>query len=198
MSGNQFGGCGFSIVSGQNYGHRALYTYRYIYIYIHIYIYIYDIYIYICYLYTGCVVFSGLWPSPHTLVGTYQSGALLLIRVESPISQHTAALLSGGESRCPRWFCSQVELRGALGGCAGGQQLWILHTLVDTYQSWALLLVRVESPIPPHTAVLLGSVESRCPKRFFCRRGVRFSYRCFRDKKQNNRRLNQSPIRTET
>ena len=48
MSGNQFGGCGFSIVSGQNYGHRALYTYRYIYIHI----YIYDIYIYIYAIYT--------------------------------------------------------------------------------------------------------------------------------------------------
>ena len=94
----------FSIVSGQNYGHRAIYipgTDIYIYI-----LYIYDIYIYMCDLYTGCVVFSGLWPTPHTLVGTYQSGALLLIRVESPISQHTAVLLGGGESRCPRWFCS--------------------------------------------------------------------------------------------
>ena len=98
MSGNQFGGCGFSIVSGQNYGHRALYTYRYIYIYI------YDIYIYICDLYTGCVVFSGLWPTPHTLVGTDQSWALLLVRVESPIPPHTAVLLGSVESRCPKRF----------------------------------------------------------------------------------------------
>ena len=73
----------------------------------------------------------------------------------------------------------------------------ILYTLVDTYQSRALLLVRVESPIPPHTAVLLGSVESRCPRRFFVDGGVRFSYRCSRDKKQNNRRLNQLPVLTE-
>ena len=41
------------------------------------------------------------------------------------------------------------------------------NTLVETYQSRALLLVRVESPIPPHTAVLLGSVESPCPIRLF-------------------------------
>ena len=86
---------------------RFIHTLLYVmttYIYIHIYI-IY-IYIYMCDLYTGCVVFSGLWPTPHTLVDTYQSGALLLVRVESPISQHTAVLLGGGESRCPRWFCS--------------------------------------------------------------------------------------------
>ena len=92
----------FSIVSGQNYGH----------IYIQIYIYMYlqtkqnkKIYIYMCDLYTGCVVFSGFLPTPHTLVDTYQSGALLLVRVESPISQHTAVLLGGRKSRCPRWFC---------------------------------------------------------------------------------------------
>ena len=42
----------------------------------------------------------------------------------------------------------------------------ILHTLVDIYQSGALLLVRVESPISQHTTVLLGGVESRCPGRF--------------------------------
>ena len=82
----------FSIASGQNYGH----------IYMHIYI---NIYIYKCDLYTGCVVFSGLLQTPRTLVDTYQSGALLLVRMESPISQHTAVLLGGGESRCPRWFC---------------------------------------------------------------------------------------------
>ena len=34
----------------------------------------------------------------------------------------------------------------------------------------ALLLVRVESPISHHTAVLLGCVKPRCPRRF-CRRG---------------------------
>ena len=101
MSENQFGGCGFQYSFGsklRTYTHTDIYTY----------IYIYDIYIYIymCDLYTGCVVFSGLWPTPHTLVDTYQSGALLLVRVESPISQHTAVLLGGGESRCPRWFCS--------------------------------------------------------------------------------------------
>ena len=101
MSETQFGGCGFQYSFGSK-----LYTYQ-VQIYIYIYIlYIYDIYIYMCDLYTGCVVFSGLWPTPHTLVGTYQSGALLLIRVESPISQHTAVLLGGGESRCPGWFCS--------------------------------------------------------------------------------------------
>ena len=99
MSENQFGGCGFQYSFGSK-----LRTYIHTDIYIHIYIY--DIYIYMCDLYTGCVVFSGLWPTPHTLVGTYQSGALLLIRVESPISQHTAVLLGGGESPCPRWFCS--------------------------------------------------------------------------------------------
>ena len=33
---------------------------------------------------------------------------------------------------------------------------------------------------------------------FFVDGGMRFSYRCFRDKKQNNRRLNQLPIRTGT
>ena len=85
----------FSIVSGQNYGH----------IYMHIYIYMIYIYIYKCDLYTGCLVFSGLLPTPHTVVDTYQSGASLLVRVESPISLHTAVLLGGGESRCPRWFC---------------------------------------------------------------------------------------------
>ena len=92
MSENKFGGCDFQYSFGSK-----LRTY------IHTDIYIY---IYMCDLYTGCVVFSGLWPTPHTLVGTYQSGALLLIRVESPISQHTAVLLGGGESRYPRWFCS--------------------------------------------------------------------------------------------
>ena len=90
MSENQFGGCGFQYSFGSK--PRT---------YIHT-----DLYIYMCDLYTGCVVFSGLWPTPHTLVDTYQSGALLLVRVESPISQHTAVLLGGGESRCPRWFCS--------------------------------------------------------------------------------------------
>ena len=35
----------------------------------------------------------------HTLVDRYQSGALLLVSVEAPISQHTAVLLGGGESR---------------------------------------------------------------------------------------------------
>ena len=104
MSETQFGGCGFQYSFGSKL--RTYIHTRYRYIYIYTYIYIYDIYIYMRDLYTGCVVFSGLWPTPHTLVGTYQSGALLLIRVESPISQHTAVLLGGGESRCPRWFRS--------------------------------------------------------------------------------------------
>ena len=132
----------------------------------------------------------------HTLVDIYQSGALLLVRVESPIAAHSSSTGWRGVALPGTVFVDGGVMSSYR--CSGGQQLWILHTLVDTYQSWALLLVRVESPIPPHTAVLLGSVESRCPKRFFCRRGVRFSYRCFRDKKQNNRRLNQSPIRTRT
>ena len=36
-------------------------------------------------------MFSGLWPTPHTLVDTYQSGALLLVRVESPIAAHSSS-----------------------------------------------------------------------------------------------------------
>ena len=99
MSENQFGGCGFQYSFGSKLR-------TYIHTDIYIYTYTYDIYIYVFDLYTGCVVFSGLWPTPHTLVDTYQSGALLLVRVESPIPQHTAVLLGGGELRCPRWFCS--------------------------------------------------------------------------------------------
>ena len=64
MSGNQFGGCGFSIVSGQNYGHRALYTYRYIYIYIYTYIYTY-IYIYMLFIHWMCGVFRSLADTAH-------------------------------------------------------------------------------------------------------------------------------------
>ena len=45
-----------------------------------------------------------------------------------------------------------------------------------------------------------GVVWSRAARNvfFFVDGGVRFSYRCFRDKKQNNRWLNQLPIRTGT
>ena len=80
----------------------------------------------------------------------------VLGKVGSPEFQHIAAMLSCVEP-------SRLRLWPTVIG--------ILHTLVDTYQSRALLLVRVESPIPPHTAALLGSEESRCPSRFFCRRG---------------------------
>ena len=97
ISENQFGGCGFQYSFGSKLR-------TYIHIYIIVYIYEIYIYIYMCDLYTGCVMFSVFLPTTHTLVDTYQSGALLLVRVESPISQHTAVLLGGVESRCPRQF----------------------------------------------------------------------------------------------
>ena len=83
-------------------------------------------------------------------------GWIVLGKVGSPGFQHIAGMLSCVEP-------SRLRLWPTVVG--------ILDTLVDTYQSRALLLVRVESAIPPHTAVLLGSVESRCPRRVFCRRG---------------------------
>ena len=57
--------------------------------------YIYMINTYMCDIHTGCVVLSGKFflPILHTLIDTYQRGALLLVRVEPPISQHTAVLL---------------------------------------------------------------------------------------------------------
>ena len=76
----------------------------------------------------------------------------MLGKVGSPGFQHIAVMLSYVEP-------SRLRLWPTVIG--------ILHTLVETYQSRALLLVREESPIPPHTAVLLGSVESRCPRRGF-------------------------------
>ena len=54
--------------------------------------------------------------------------------------------------------------------CAIYTTHWICGAFREVYQSGALLLVRVESPISQHTAVLLGCVKPRCPRRF-CRRG---------------------------
>ena len=96
----------------------------------------------------------------------------MLGRVESPGFQHTAFMLGCVEP-------SEVHLLPTI--------IEILHTLVDIYQSGALLLVRVESPISQHTAVLLGGVESRCPRRFFVDGGVMSSYRCSRDRKYLSR-----------
>ena len=90
---NQFGGCGLQYSFGSKV-RTYIPTDTYIYIYI-------------CDIHTGCVVLSGklFLPILHTLVDTYQWGALLLVRVKSPISQHTAVLLGCVESRCPRRFC---------------------------------------------------------------------------------------------
>ena len=83
---NQFGGCGFWYSFGskvRTYIHTDIYIYIYdIYMYTSIYIYM------LCDIHTGCVVLSGTFfvPILHTLVDTYQWGALLLVRVESPIS----------------------------------------------------------------------------------------------------------------
>ena len=64
--------------------------------YIHTDTYVYNIYI--------CAI-----STIHRMCGAfrevYQSEALLPERVESPISQHTAALLGCMKSRCPRRFC---------------------------------------------------------------------------------------------
>ena len=59
---------------------------------------------------------------------------------------------------------------------------WMCGAFREVYQWGVLLLVRVESPISQHTAVLLDCVKPRCPRRF-CRRGAMFSYRCSRDRK---------------
>ena len=70
----------------------------------------------------------------------------------------------------------------------------IPHTLVDIYQSGALLLVRVESPIAAHSSST-GWRGVALPGTVFCGRGcdVLVSYRCSRDRKylsRENRRLN--------
>ena len=58
----------------------------------------------------------------------------------------------------------------------------ILHTLVDIYQSGALLLVRVESPIAAHSSST-GWRGVALPGTVFVDGGVMSSYRCFRDRK---------------
>ena len=77
---------------------------------------------------------------PHTLVDIYQSGALLLVRVESPIAAHSSSTGWRG-----------VTLPGTV-LVDGGTIIEILHTLVDIYQLGALLMVRVESPIAAHSS----------------------------------------------
>ena len=63
MSGNQFGGCGFSIVSGQTTG---IELYIHTDIYIHIYIYDIYIYIYMRFIHWMCGVFRSLADTAHT------------------------------------------------------------------------------------------------------------------------------------
>ena len=151
-----------------------------------------------CDLYTGCVVFSGLWPTPHTLVGTYQSGALLLIRVESPISQHTAVLLGGGELPARDGFAVRLScVEPSEAALVANSYEYCTHS--STHINRRLCCWSGWSRLYRRTQQSYWVVWSRAARNvFFVDGGVRFSYRCFRDKKQNNRRLNQSPIRTGT
>ena len=82
-------GAVFSIVSGQNYGH----------IYIQIYIYIY-----VRFIHWMCGVFGSFDDTAHTRRHIPIEGSVVG-KGGVAISQHTAVLLGGGESRCPRWFC---------------------------------------------------------------------------------------------
>ena len=172
---------------------------------------------------------------PHTLVDIYQSGALLLVRVESPIAAHSSST---------RW--RGVALPGTV-FVDGGVIPRIIsmfprsEILIERESKAEFVLGRVESPGFQHTAVMLGCVEpsgaapvannyrntahtrrhipiggsvageggvahrstqqfywvawSRAARDGFCGRGcdVLVSYRCSRDRKylsRENRRLN--------
>ena len=165
---------------------------------------------------------------PQTLVDIYQSGALLLVRVESPIAAHSSSTGWRGVALPGTVFCGRgcdvlVSYRCSrdrkylprenrrLNLCLGGwsrldsstQRLcwvvWsprrlhllptiieILHTLVDIYQSGALLLVRVESPIAAHSSST-GWRGVALPGTVFVDGGVMSSYRCSRDRKHLSR-----------
>ena len=172
---------------------------------------------------------------PHTLVDIYQSGALLLVRVESPIAPHSSST---------RW--RGVALPGTV-FVDGGVIPRIIsmfprsEILIERESKAEFVLGRVESPGFQHTAVMLGCVEpsgaapvannyrntahtrrhipiggsvageggvahrstqqfywvawSRAARDGFCGRGcdVLVSYRCSRDRKylsRENQRLN--------
>ena len=80
-----------------------------------------------------------MFPRSEILIERESKAEFVLGRVESPGFQHTAVLLG----------C--VEPSGALLHLLP-TIIEIPHTLVDIYQSGALLLVRVESPIAAHSS----------------------------------------------
>ena len=89
----------------------------------------------------------------------------MLERVESPRSRHTA-----------------VELRGAIGGRICCQQ-----SSEHTNRRLNSVLEK-ESPASQHTAVLLGCVEARCPRRYrLCASGVVLLFLFFIDTVSTNR-----------
>ena len=122
-----------------------------------------DKYIYVRFrLHTGCGAFREV----------YQSGALLLVRVESPISQHKAALLGWVKPRCPRRFCrhggdvlvqvfprSKILIANFNRVAWSNRRLNLLPTIIGHTLGLHLVLERVESPGSQHTVVLLGCVE---------------------------------------
>ena len=99
----------------------------------------------------------------------------MLGRVESPGFQHTAVMLGCVEPRRLHLLPTIIE---------------ILHTLVDIYQSGALLLVRVESPIAAHSSST-GWRGVALPGTVFVDGGVMSSYRCSRERKYLSREKNK-------
>ena len=95
----------------------------------------------------------------------------MLGRVESPGFQHTAVMVGCVEP-------SELHLLPTI--------IEIPHTLVDIYQSGALLLVRVESPIAAHSSST-GWRGVALPGTVFVDGGVMSSYRCSRDRKYLSR-----------
>ena len=84
----------------------------------------------------------------------------MLGRVESPGFQHTAVMLGCVEPSEAAPVANVIE---------------IPHTLVDIYQSGALLLVRVESPIAAHSSST-GWRGVALPGTVFVDEGVMSSY----------------------